>query len=121
MYGIIRQEPLHVATTLPWAVQLRISYDTISNMGGFSESDIVVLTSTLNQDRSDYGEPDVKLVISPVNNAGALATHLTGLCDEYSHATLHYMTLYKYSLLIPIRAFPTDGRSYVGTSLLQYS
>jgi hypothetical protein len=51
MYGLIRQKLLHVATfTLPWAVQLRGSYETIFNMGGFSESDIVVLTTTLNQD-----------------------------------------------------------------------
>jgi hypothetical protein len=35
MYSIIRHELLHVAnSTLPWAVQL---YDTISNLGGFSE------------------------------------------------------------------------------------
>jgi hypothetical protein len=27
-------------------------------------------------------------------------------CDEYSPATVHCMTLYKYSLRIPIRAFP---------------
>jgi hypothetical protein len=32
-------------------------------------------------------------------------------CDEYSHATVHCWTLYKYSLLIPIRAFPSDGRT----------
>jgi hypothetical protein len=42
-------------------------------------------------------------------------------CDEYSPATVHCMTLYRYSLLILIRAFPTDGRTNVGTSLLQYS
>jgi hypothetical protein len=32
-------------------------------------------------------------------------------CDEYCHATLHCMTLYMYSLLIPIRAFPSDART----------
>jgi hypothetical protein len=32
-------------------------------------------------------------------------------CDEYSHATVHYMTLYTYSLLITIRAFPSEGRT----------
>jgi hypothetical protein len=42
-------------------------------------------------------------------------------CDEYSHATVHFRTLYKYSLLISIRAFPSDGRTTQGTSLLQYS
>jgi hypothetical protein len=48
MYGLIRQELLNVATSiLPLAVQLRSSYDTISTMGGFSESDLVVLTKTL--------------------------------------------------------------------------
>jgi hypothetical protein len=40
MYGLIRQELQNVATSaLPWAVQLRSSYDTISTTGGFSESD----------------------------------------------------------------------------------
>jgi hypothetical protein len=49
MYGHIRQELLHVATsTLPRAVQLRGSYDTISNMGELSESSLVVLTNSLN-------------------------------------------------------------------------
>jgi hypothetical protein len=32
-------------------------------------------------------------------------------CDEYSHVTIHYMTLHMYSLLIPIRAFPSEGRT----------
>jgi hypothetical protein len=32
-------------------------------------------------------------------------------CDEYSPATIHYMTLYMYSLLIPIRDFPSEGRT----------
>jgi hypothetical protein len=36
-------------------VQLRNSYNTISFMDGFSESDLVVLTSTLNEDLS----PDI--------------------------------------------------------------
>jgi hypothetical protein len=46
MYGFIRHELMNVATsTLQWAVQLRSSYDAISNMGGFSESDLVVLTN----------------------------------------------------------------------------
>jgi hypothetical protein len=57
---------------------MRSSYDAISTTGGFSESDIVVLTNTLNQDLSDYVGPDVELV-SPVNNAVALATMLTCL------------------------------------------
>jgi hypothetical protein len=43
LYGIIRHDLLNIATsTLPWAVQLRNSYDSISTMGGFSESDLVV-------------------------------------------------------------------------------
>jgi hypothetical protein len=80
MYGLIRQVVSHVATsTLPWAVQLRNSYDTISNMGGFSESDLVVLTNTLDKDLSDSDEPDFELMVSPVNNAVALATHMTCL------------------------------------------
>jgi hypothetical protein len=81
MYGLIRQELLNVATSiLPWAVQMRSSYDTSSNVGGFSESDQVVLINTLNQDLSDYARPDVELVVSPVNNnAVAPATRLTCL------------------------------------------
>jgi hypothetical protein len=47
-------------------------------MGGFSESDLVVLTNTLNQDLSDIAGPDVELVVSPpVSNAVAPATQLT--------------------------------------------
>jgi hypothetical protein len=47
MYGLIRQELLNVATSiLPWAVQLHSSYDTISIIGGFSESDLVVLNNS---------------------------------------------------------------------------
>jgi hypothetical protein len=48
-------------------------------MGGFSESDIVLLTNTLNQDLSDYAEPDVELVVSPVKNAVVPVTQLTYL------------------------------------------
>jgi hypothetical protein len=58
MYILIRQELLHVAaSTLPREFQLRSSDDTISNMGGFSESDLAVLTHTLNQDLSNYAVP----------------------------------------------------------------
>jgi hypothetical protein len=81
MYGLIRQELLNVAnSTLPWAVPLRCSYDTISTtIGGFSESELVVLTNTLNQDFSDYAGPDVELAVSLVNNAAEPATQLTCL------------------------------------------
>jgi hypothetical protein len=80
LYGLIRQVLVNVATsTLPWAVQLRNSYDSISTMGGFSESDLVVLTNTLNQNLFDYAGPDVELVVSTVNNAVAPATQLTSL------------------------------------------
>jgi hypothetical protein len=80
MYGLIRQELLNVATIiLPWAVQLLSLYDTISTMGGFSESDLVVLSNTLNQDLSECARPDVELVVLPVNNAVAPATQLTCL------------------------------------------
>jgi hypothetical protein len=80
MDGLIRQELLNFTTfTLPWAVQLRWSYDTISTMCGFLESDLMVLTSTLNQDLSVYAGPDVELVVSPVNNAVAPVTQLTSL------------------------------------------
>jgi hypothetical protein len=68
------------------AVQLRSSYDTISTTGGFSESDLVVLTNTLNQDPSDYAGPDVELVVSPVNNVVAPATQLTCLQLPTPHA-----------------------------------
>jgi hypothetical protein len=63
----------------PWAVQLRRSRDSIATMGGFSESDLVVLTTTLNQDLFDYVGPDVEFVVSPVINAVAPATQLTCL------------------------------------------
>jgi hypothetical protein len=80
MCGLIRQELLNVATsTLPWAVQLRTSHDTTSNMGGLSESDLVVLMNTLNKDLPGYAGPDVELMVSPVNNAVAPATQLTCL------------------------------------------
>jgi hypothetical protein len=88
LYGLIQHELVNVATsTLPWAVQLRNSYDSISIVGGFSESDLVVLTNTLNQDLSDYARPDVELVVSPVNNAVAPATQLTCL-QLPTHAAL---------------------------------
>jgi hypothetical protein len=48
-------------------------------MGGFSESYVVVLTNTLNQNLSDYAGPDVELVVSTVNNAVAPANQLTSL------------------------------------------
>jgi hypothetical protein len=48
-------------------------------MGGFSASDLVVLTNTLNQSLSDYAGPDVELVVSTVNNAVAPVTQLTCL------------------------------------------
>jgi hypothetical protein len=55
-------------------------------MGDFSESDIAVLTNTLNQltntltqDFSAYDGPDVELVVSPVDNAAVSATQLTCL------------------------------------------
>jgi hypothetical protein len=79
LYGLIRHELQNVTTsTLPWAVQLRNSYESISaNVGGFLESDLVVLPNTLNQDLSEYVGPNVELVVSPVNNAVAPATQLT--------------------------------------------
>jgi hypothetical protein len=80
MYGLSRHELPNVATfTLPWAVQLRSSYDTISTIGGFSESDLVVLSNTLDQGLPDYVGPDVELVVSPVNNVVAPATRWTCL------------------------------------------
>jgi hypothetical protein len=48
-------------------------------MSGLSESDLVVLSNTLNQDLSDYAEPDIELVVSPVNNVVAPAAQLTCL------------------------------------------
>jgi hypothetical protein len=32
-------------------------------------------------------------------------------CDEYNHVKVHYIKLYKYSLLNTIRAFPSEGRT----------
>jgi hypothetical protein len=48
-------------------------------MGGFSESNLVVLSNTLNQDLSDFDGPDVELVVSPVTNVVAPTTQLTCL------------------------------------------
>jgi hypothetical protein len=71
---------MHVAnSTSPWAVQLRNSYDTISNIGGFSESDLAVLTTTLNQDFFYYVGPDIEFVVYPVDNAAGSATQLSCL------------------------------------------
>jgi hypothetical protein len=44
-------------------------------MGGFLESDLVVLTNTPNQDVSDYAGHDVELVVPPVDNAVAPARY----------------------------------------------
>jgi hypothetical protein len=55
------------------------SFDTISTMGEFSESDLVVLTSTLIKDLSDYDGLDVELVVYPINNPVEPATQLTCL------------------------------------------
>jgi hypothetical protein len=82
MYGLNRKKLVHVVTytlSCTRAVQLRNSYDTISNMDGFSESDLAVLTKTLNAHLSDYNGPDVELVVSPIANAAASATHFTCL------------------------------------------
>jgi hypothetical protein len=47
-------------------------------MGGFLESDLVVLTNTLDhQDLPDYVGPDVEVVVSPLNTTVAPATQLT--------------------------------------------
>jgi hypothetical protein len=74
MYGLIRLELLIVTTSiLQWAVKLRSSYNTISTVGGFSESGLVVLTNTLNQNLSDYVGANVELVVSPATNAVAPA------------------------------------------------
>jgi hypothetical protein len=48
-------------------------------MGGFSESDLAVLTNSLNQDLFEYDGPDVELVVSPFNDAVAPVTQLTCL------------------------------------------
>jgi hypothetical protein len=80
MYGRIRQDILNLATsTLPWGVQLRSLYDTISTKGEFSESDLVVLTNTQRQGLSDYVEPVVELVASPVKNVVTPAIQLNCL------------------------------------------
>jgi hypothetical protein len=48
-------------------------------MGMCSESDLVVLTNTLNGVLSDYVGPDVELVVSPASNAVAPVAQLTCL------------------------------------------
>jgi hypothetical protein len=42
---------------------------------------------------------------------GGAASGRAGFCDEYIPTTIHCMTLYRYSLLIPISAFPSEGRT----------
>jgi hypothetical protein len=58
---------------------LRKLYDTTSNKGGFSESDLMVLTNTLDLDISEYIGPDVELVAAPVDNTATSATQLACL------------------------------------------
>jgi hypothetical protein len=55
-------------------------------MGGFSESDLAVLTNTLNQDLSDYVGPNVELVVSPIDNAAACPIQLICLLLPTSDA-----------------------------------
>jgi hypothetical protein len=38
-------------------------------------------------------------------------SHSSAQCDEYNPATIHCTALYKYSILILIRAFPSEGRT----------
>jgi hypothetical protein len=78
MCGPIRQKLLHVATfTLPWAVELSRSYDTISNMCGLCVLDVLVLTNIFNQYPTEYVGLNAELVVAPVNNAVAPASQLT--------------------------------------------
>jgi hypothetical protein len=51
------------------------------------------------------------LAIAMVGIGAEIVQGVDNHCDEYSHAaTTHCMTLYKYSLLNLIRAFPSEGR-----------
>jgi hypothetical protein len=43
--------------------------------------------------------------------ASGICREILRLCVEYSHVTVHYMTLYIYSLLNAIRALPSDERT----------
>jgi hypothetical protein len=89
MCGPIPEELLHIATyTLPWAVQLRNSYGTIFNMGGFLESDLAVLTIILNQYLSNYAGPDVGLVVSLVSKQGVRRPLPSGLAHNVQLPTL---------------------------------
>jgi hypothetical protein len=81
LYGIIRREVRNVATsTSPWAVQLRASYATISGTCGFSDVDLAVFATTLDQDLTDYVSPDVKIISSFASSfassPSALALHI---------------------------------------------
>jgi hypothetical protein len=78
LYGIIRREVHNVATsTLPWAVQLRASYATISRTCGFSDVDLAVSATTLDHDLTDYVSSDVKIIPSFAASPAALALHIT--------------------------------------------
>jgi hypothetical protein len=54
-----------------------VRYDL--HYGRVSESDLVMLSDTLNQDLSDNVGPDVELLASPADNVVAPATQLTCL------------------------------------------
>jgi hypothetical protein len=58
-------------------------------MGGFSESDVVMLTDTLNQSLFDYVWPVVELAVSPVSYVAAPGNQLTCLQLPTPDAVTH--------------------------------
>jgi hypothetical protein len=75
-YGRIRHKLQHVCCYFHFTVGGLIAQFVLYDIqyGRVSESDLVVLTNTRNQDISDNVGPDVELVVSPVKNAAVSAT-----------------------------------------------
>jgi hypothetical protein len=64
---------------LPWAVRFRPFYATISRACGFSDDDLAVPATTLDQDFSMYVGDDVEFAPSPAASPDALAPRMTYL------------------------------------------
>jgi hypothetical protein len=58
---------------------------------------------------------DTCIIYSIMRHVGfyslAFQIHHPCMCDECDPATIHRKTVYMYSLLFPIRAFPSEGRT----------
>jgi hypothetical protein len=74
LYGTICYKLENAATSyLPWAVESRASYTTLSCTGRSLDADLVVQSTTLDQDFSVHVGHDVKFLISLAASLDALA------------------------------------------------